>query len=161
MTEPDGTLSRPSYPRLISVIIPAYNAAITLGEQLAALKEQVYAGPWEVLVVNNRSTDGTVAVVTRYQVSMPHLRLVQAFDKQGRSYACNVGARAARGDALIFCDADDVAAPGWLAGLARAIETHEVVAGPVEVDRLNPRAPWRPTPCGGGKQPALNFLPQA
>lgn len=147
--------------RLISVIIPAYNAAKTLGEQLDALKEQVYDGPWEILVVNNRSVDETVAVVKSYQASMPNLRLVQALNKQGRSYACNVGAWAAHGDALIFCDADDVAAPGWLAALASALETHEVVAGTLEISKLNPRAPWRPNPCISSKQPALNFLPQA
>jgi GT2 family glycosyltransferase len=125
------------------------------------LREQVYDGPWEVLVVNNRSTDATVDVVKAYQASMPNLRLVQALDKQGCSYASNVGARAADGDALIFCDADDVAAPGWLAALAAALENHEVVAGLIEIDTLNPHAPWRPNPIVNSKQPALNFLPQA
>ena len=147
--------------RLISVIIPAYNAAKTLGAQLDALKEQVYDGPWEILVVNNRSTDETVEVVKAYQSSMPNLHLVQALSKQGRSHACNVGAQAAKGDALIFCDADDIAAPGWLAALAAALEYHEFVAGSIEIHMLNPRTPWRPNPVISGRHPALNFLPQA
>ena len=147
--------------RLVSVIIPTYNAANTLAEQLEGLKAQTYDGDWEILIVNNRSTDATVNVVQDYQRVMPNLRLVRAMERQGRAYACNVGAQLAQGGAFIFCDADDVAAHGWLSVLAEALEKHHVVAGAIEVHTLNQSAPWRPCPFNCDGRPILNFLPHA
>lgn len=66
---------------MLSVIIPAHNAANTLGEQLEALKAQEYDGNWEIVVVNNGSTDNTVKVIQDYQHLMPHLRLVHALER--------------------------------------------------------------------------------
>jgi GT2 family glycosyltransferase len=143
------------------VIVPAYNAAATLGEQLDALRCQTFAGDWEIIVVDNRSTDGTAALVDAYRQTMPNLRLVPAPTKQGRSYACNVGADAAHGAILVFCDADDVAAPTWLESLIQAIGGHDFAGGLVETHQLNPDAPWRPNPVRDSTRPALGFLPQA
>ena len=148
--------------RFLSVIIPAYNAAQTLGDQLDALKDQEYAGNWEIVVVNNGSTDNTVKMVQRYQQLMPRLRLIQAPAKQNRSYARNIAAREAKGDALLFCDADDIVAPGWIAALAEAIKKHDVVIGPIEVHVLNSDAPPQPFYFRLSlKEPYLNFLPVA
>ncbi len=144
---------------LISVIIPTYNSSKTLGEQLEALKAQEYDGDWEIIVVNNRSTDTTVDLIRDYQSSMPHLRLVRAMEKQGSYYARNVGAQAARGDAFIYCDADDIVALGWLQAFVEALKKHDVVAGVLEVDMLNQSAPWRPPPLNGDNEPVLGFLP--
>ena len=144
----------------LSVIIPAYNAADTLGEQLDALKAQEYDGDWEIVVVDNGSTDTTVQVVQDYQRLMPNLHLVHAPEKQNVAYARNVGAQAARGDAFLFCDADDVVAPGWLSALAKALEKHDVVVGAVEVQTLNPFVrPRQPYAEVGAKHLAANFLP--
>ncbi len=115
--------------QMVSVILPAYNAAHTLGEQLDALKNQAYDGDWEVIVVNNCSTDATVGVVEAYQRAMPQLRLVHAPERRNVSYARNLGVQSAHGDVFLFCDADDVVAPGWLAALAKALREHHLVAG--------------------------------
>jgi glycosyltransferase involved in cell wall biosynthesis len=148
---------------ILSVVIPAYNAEATLGEQLDALKAQEYSGAWEILVVDNRSQDGTVQVVTDYQRIMPNLRLVPAMEKQGRAYACNVGVRAAKGNAIVFCDADDVVAPGWLQAFTEALETHDLVAGIIDGDKLNKSVsllyPWKPSSFVSSKAPILGFLP--
>jgi len=145
----------------LSVIIPAYNAAETLGEQLDALLAQVYPGEWEILVVDNRSTDDTAALVNEYQLRAPWLRLVPACERQGRAYACNVGARVATGQALIFVDSDDVVAPGWLAALAAALRENDFVAGCLEADQLNQSLPWHPNPPNWATQRNLDFLPFA
>lgn len=92
---------------------------------------------------------------------MPHLRLVEAVEKQGRPYACNVGTQVARGTTFIFCDADDVVAPGWLTAMAEALETYEAVVGAIDIDTLNQCAPERPRPFENAKAPILDFLPYA
>lgn len=62
----------------ISVIILAYNAEETLGEQLEALRAQDYDGEWEVIVVDNHSTDDIADLVGKYQDVMQNLSLVEA-----------------------------------------------------------------------------------
>lgn len=122
----------------LSVVLTCYNAATTIGEQLDALVAQTWSKPWELLVVNNRSTDDSMAIVQRYRERIPHLRIVQASAKQGRAFALNTGVRAARGESVAFCDSDDVVAPGWLAAIGDALEKHDFVASSFEGQKLNP-----------------------
>lgn len=121
----------------LSVVIPAYNAVTTIGEQLEALAAQHWSRPWEVLVVNNRSTDGTVAVALGYASRLPRLRVVDASERQGAAYAMNTGVRAAASDHIAFCDADDVVAAGWVRAMGDALMHHAFVSGPLENRRLN------------------------
>ncbi len=145
-----------SQPLSVSVIIPAYNAADTIGAQLDALKAQCYNGAWEVIVVDNGSTDGTPSGVQRYQREMPNLRLLSATEKKTAGYARNTGAKAAKGDGFLFCDADDMVAPSWLSVLAKALDWHDLVVGLVEVQRLNPDAPQK-YDNNGTSDPQVNF----
>jgi glycosyltransferase involved in cell wall biosynthesis len=98
---------------VFTVVIPARNAAHTLGEQLEALCAQTYHEPFEVIVVDNGSTDPTVHVAGAFRTRL-ELRVVFAPQAQGASGARNAGAHVAHGDRLVFTDADDVVAPGWL-----------------------------------------------
>lgn len=125
---------------MISVIIACYNGAETLAEQLAALSQQRWSGAWELLLVDNRSTDRSVALARSFQRQLPELRIIEANARQGQPYALNCGIAAARGEALLFCDADDVVADGWLAAMASAVATAPLVAGPFDLTRLNPDA---------------------
>jgi len=123
----------------LSVVIAAHDAQDTLTEQLDTLVAQRWSGSWEVLVVDNRSTDGTAAVVQRVGLrSTVPVRLTRADAGTGPAYARNVGAREARGRALAFCDADDVVGSSWVAAMGDALATHEFVCGAVELARLNP-----------------------
>jgi glycosyltransferase involved in cell wall biosynthesis len=124
----------------LSVVIAARDAAVTLGEQLDALEAQEWDGAWEVLVVDNGSTDATCAIVRQAAARWPALRLVEATAGVGPAYARNAGARLATGRSLAFCDADDVVAPGWIAAVGAALRTEEFVCGPVDIVTLNP--PW-------------------
>jgi GT2 family glycosyltransferase len=124
----------------LSVVIPCYNGAATIGAQLAALAEQRWSEPWEVLVVDNRSTDNSFAIVEDYRRRLPNLRIIPAYERQGQPYALNVGARAAAGESLAFVDADDVVGAGWLAAMGKALARHEFIAARVDVTRLND--PW-------------------
>ena len=68
----------------LSVIIPCYNAATTIAGQLDALTGQRWSHQWEVIVVNNHSTDGSMEVVERYRTRLPQLRIVDAFARRSR-----------------------------------------------------------------------------
>lgn len=144
----------------VSVIIPAHNAAKTLGNQLDAIGAQRCEEASEIIVVDNRSTDTTAEVVRSYQGLLSNVHLVSAPDKPNSWYARNVGVRAARGSKLIFCDADDIAAPRWLSTMAGALNEHDFVAGGIDVKTLNQPEPLRPYSYDGTR-PALGFLPYA
>lgn len=121
----------------ISVIIPAHNAAATIATQLEALSRQDYSEPFEIIVSDNASTDGTIAVVKQYQQKLPHLRIVEATARQGPSHARNVGVSSAQGEFILFCDADDEVAPGWVAALSNALSQHDIVGGYCDYAKLN------------------------
>lgn len=123
----------------LSVIVCAHNEERHLGQQLGALMAQEWGGEWEVIVVDNRSTDRTAAIAAGAAASHPRVRVVHASDRAGQSYGMNIGARSALAPWLAFCDADDVVAPGWVAALAEGLASHDVVTGPHELDLLNPK----------------------
>lgn len=125
-------------PKKLSVIIPCYNGAETIGAQLEALARQQWTGPWEVIVADNGSTDKTVAIVDGYTDKVPGLRVVDASAIRTQPHAMNVGARAAKGDMLLFCDADDEVGDGWLAAMAEALSKHDFVACRTDSRKLNP-----------------------
>jgi glycosyltransferase involved in cell wall biosynthesis len=122
----------------ISVVMPLHNAAGVVGQQLDALAGQSYSGAWELVVADNGATDGSPAMVRRWRDRIPGLQVIDASARQGAAAARNLGVRAATGDALAFCDADDVVAPGWLAALAKALKDHDLIAGMCDHELLNP-----------------------
>jgi glycosyltransferase involved in cell wall biosynthesis len=122
------------------------NGEAHVAEQLAALAGQRYDGEWELLVVDNGCRDRTLKIVRSFAPGLPALRVIDATASPGLNRARNAGVAAARGDFIAFCDADDVATPGWLAALAAAAATADLVGGRLEWETLN--APevraWRP-----------------
>lgn len=123
----------------LSIIIPARNEERRLGEQLDALLDQRLDGEWEIIVVDNGSTDGTADLVRRYAEGSPRIKLLEAHERADKSYAMNRAVIAATGEAIAFCDADDIVAPGWVSSMAEGLSCYEVVTGPNELDRLNPQ----------------------
>lgn len=122
----------------LCVVIPARNEERLLGQQLEALLAQEWDGDWEIIVVDNGSTDGTVALVEGYASGTDRLRVVSAPERADQSFAANAGVAATSAAAVAFCDADDVVTPGWLAAMGRGLAEHQVVTGPNELDHLNP-----------------------
>lgn len=92
-----------------SIIIPTYNRASLLSQTLKQLKNLRYQRKkFEIIIVDNSSSDNTSRVVRKFKQNNPKLFLRYLVEKnQGRSYACNTGYRAAKNDHLIFLD-DDV-----------------------------------------------------
>jgi len=122
----------------LSVIIPCLNEAEWIARQLEALAAQQWPEPWEVIVSDNGSTDASRQIAERYAATLPKLRVVDASDRKGQAHAKNVGARAAAGTAIAFCDADDEVAPGWVAAMGEALSRHDFVASRFEIEKLNP-----------------------
>jgi len=101
---------------MISVIIATRNRAALLASTLDALGRQQWPGcPFEIIVVDNASVDGTGQVIasaaTRTAVPIVSLR----DDRPGKSHALNTAILHARGDLLVFTDDDVLPSPGWLA----------------------------------------------
>lgn len=156
-----GNVTRPE-PRLISVVLPVRNVADVVSCQLAALARQTYTEAWELLVVDNGSVDCTLRVVESWAGRLP-LRVVDAGHRAGINAARNAGAAAARGDFLVFCDADDRAEPTWLEEMAAMAPRFEVLGGRLDESSLNPSG-WRSprTRLPDDRLPvALGFLPFA
>ncbi|MCZ7568470.1 MAG: glycosyltransferase [Ardenticatenaceae bacterium] len=114
---------------MISVVIPAYNAARTLPACLDALNDQtVPRDQYEVIVVNDGSTDATG------QLARERGAIVIDQPNQGSSAAKNTGVRAARGDLVLFVDADCVPVRDWVAHLTCAMFDPTVAAARGSLD---------------------------
>jgi GT2 family glycosyltransferase len=120
------------------VVIPTFNSVKTLGEQLAALAREDGASRVGVVISDNGSTDGTQALARTFKPQLPGLIVVDSSAVRGAAHARNVGAQAARGDAFLFCDADDVVGSGWLPAMEAALVDHPLVAARLDHRRLNP-----------------------
>lgn len=124
----------------MSVVIACYNGESTLGMQLDALARQVDAPPFEVVVADNNSTDGSAALARSYADRLD-VRVVDASAVKGPGHARNVGVAAARSDYIAFCDADDEVADDWLASAYAALDGGlQFVAGRFDVEKLNSEA---------------------
>lgn len=104
-----------------SIIIPTYNELILLRECLQAI-ETYTDSPYEIVVVDNGSTDGTVEYCLKKPVtlvSLPHNR--------GFPEACNLGLMAASGSELLLLNNDVVVSKGWLANMLSCLYSGELV----------------------------------
>jgi O-antigen biosynthesis protein len=118
-----GTLPPPlrRYPR-VSIVVCAYNAERTMESCLASLERLNYPD-YEVIVVNDGSTDRTLEISERFRFC----RIISQENK-GLSVARNVGAAAATGEIVAYTDSDCVADPDWLAYLVAKMEQGGLVA---------------------------------
>ena len=92
----------------LSVVVPAYNEEERLPRTLARLHEyysqQGY--PFDVAVISDGSRDGTNALVKEFAKSHPQFQLVEYSPNRGKGYAVRIGMLQAKGDLVLFCDAD-------------------------------------------------------
>jgi len=131
-----------SSPR-VSVVIPAWNADATLPRTLEAVAAQGLGDPYEVVCVDNGSTDGTAAILGDAPEPVRVVRREHGLAGEAR----NDGVAAARGEILAFTDADCFPEPDWLAAGLEAMERADLVQGRVRPDpgaRMGPfdRSLW-------------------
>lgn len=92
----------------MSVIVPAYNAAESIGEALESVRSQSFSD-WEIVVCDDGSRDGTAAIAQRVGA-----RIVRHAENRGLAVARNAAINVARGELLALLDADDVWLPEYL-----------------------------------------------
>lgn len=110
----------------ISAIICTHNRAFYLRAAIDSLLAQEFAGEFEVIVVDNASTDKTREIV---EAQLPHPRLQYVYEPViGLSVARNTGAKTARGAILAYLDDDAVASPQWLSVLYSAYQADQKLA---------------------------------
>lgn len=134
---------------LISVIVPVYNAAEFIPAALESVLAQNYSD-YELIVVDDGSTDDLTAVLQPYQSHIHYVRQENAGSAQAR----NTGLNSARGQFIVFFDADDLMLPGKLRQQAAFLQLHAeigyVQSGWQQIDEdgrfLQTVQPWQDAP---------------
>jgi glycosyltransferase involved in cell wall biosynthesis len=147
----------------VSVILSTFNSVETIALQLQSLAHQTYSDSYEVIVADNGSTDESLTVARSFGSSIANLRVVDASAVRGVAHARNVGAGAATGRLLLFCDADDAVQEDWIERMAEALEQGDLIGGRLELDTLNDptERSWRTDPDMTRLPRAMRFLPYA
>jgi glycosyltransferase involved in cell wall biosynthesis len=138
----------------LSVVIPAHNEESFLGDCLASLLDQDYAGEYEIIVVDNNSTDGTADVARAHGVT------VVSEPRPGVCWARQSGTTLADGEIVVSTDADTVYGRDWLSRIDAAFGSDSrvvAVAGPCRFVG----APWWGRIYAGGLFRSVNFLSKA
>lgn len=104
---------------LISVIVPFYDVEGCVDSCVGSLLRQDFDA-YEIICVDDGSTDGTVPALDRLATAHPDLRVLHNTQNRGLSEARNLGVRMARADLVSFVDGDDVVSPHYLRLLHRA-----------------------------------------
>lgn len=107
---------------VVSIVMPAYNAARWIAKSIESVLAQTYGG-WELIVVDDGSTDTTQAVVNSFS---PYLKYIWQ-QNQGAPAARNRGLREAKGNYFLFLDADDILRPTALETLVDYLEAHSEI----------------------------------
>jgi len=107
--------------RLCSVIIVNYNGKQLLMDCLASVMAQSYS-PFEVLLIDNASIDGSVAFV---RSTFPQVRVIEARENLGFAGGNNLGVRHARGNLIVLLNNDTIVQDGWLAHLVEAVDPED------------------------------------
>jgi glycosyltransferase involved in cell wall biosynthesis len=108
---------------VVSVIMPAYNAAAFIAESIESVLHQTHAS-LELIVVDDGSKDDTAAIVERYAAADPRVQLIRCRNSGKPSIARNIGIEHATGDYLSFLDSDDVWHPERLARTVAGMRAH-------------------------------------
>ena len=114
----------------VSVVVPTCNRSARMLRLLTALADQEMDEPFEVVVVDDRSTDDTLAQLQRVSGSQPYqLSVHPSAVNTGPAGARNRGWQAARGELIVFVDDDCVPDKQWLAAITNGLEGADIAVG--------------------------------
>lgn len=118
----EGMIIEGVHAPVISFVIPAYNASLTIEATLTSIYAQITTVPYEVIVVDNNSTDDTILKAAKFPII-----ILEEF-RQSRSFARNRGLRAARGEYIAFIDSDVTLTPSWITEVLKGFAFDNIVA---------------------------------
>jgi biofilm PGA synthesis N-glycosyltransferase PgaC len=130
-------------PPLVSILIPCHNEADNIVETIAAANRQAYPN-FEVIAIDDGSSDTTKIVLDRLTLEYPRLRIVLFKENQGKAMALRMGALVACGEILLCIDGDALLDPNAMAYMVRLF----VISPRVGAVTGNPRIRTRSTLLG-------------
>ena len=98
---------------LVSIVMPVYNTAAYLERTIRSIQAQTVRD-WELLIINDASTDASFEILSRLALSDPRLKILNNPSRLGPAASRNRGIEAAAADWIAFCDSDDLWLPGKL-----------------------------------------------
>ena len=121
----------------LSIIIPSYNEELRLPATLSSIAAYIRSSKRriEVIVVDDGSRDKTVAVAEQFRNEIPSLRVVSNGENRGKGYSVRHGMQEARGEIVLFTDADLSAPIEEVEKLLPAMKTNDVAIGSRAMDR--------------------------
>jgi len=138
---------------VVSVIMPVGACDEHLKSQLAALADQRTDLVWELVCSLNSDEPDEFVQLEKMLAEVPAVtaRIVDSSDIRSAAHARNVGAGAARGSLLLFCDSDDLVDPNWVEAMAQLLFDHDAVGGHLGERKLAVAAQehWRPPATPG------------
>ncbi len=118
---------------IISIVVPAYNEEENIVNLLHSLKKQNLSQKYEIIIVDNKSTDNTIQIIKQYKIKyqMDNLKVISSSGKLGK--VRNTGVAKSKGKWIIFIDADEIAGKNWLKNLMEKINDYDILIGSVNV----------------------------
>jgi len=112
----------------VTVVVAARNEQENIGKCLNALVNQSYTSEkYEIIIVDDRSTDKTVDIIKSYCKTYPQVKLIQVTELHDsispKKHALETGIEAAQGEIILTTDADCIPASGWIKGMVSYFET--------------------------------------
>ena len=111
---------------LVSVVLPVYNGAALLGRALSSVLHQTFSA-WEVVAVDDGSTDGSYEGLQRWAARDCRVRAIRLGENSGVGAARNVAIQNARGSPICYLDQDDEYYPDYLASAAQFRDKADVL----------------------------------
>jgi len=112
-----------------SVIVPAYNESKRIAPFLKILVDFLKNGDYELIVVDDGSSDNTIEVVKKIVVSFKRLKIISYKPNMGKGHAVKTGVLAAKGEYIIFIDADGSIQPNEILKMEKMLNLYDVVVG--------------------------------
>jgi glycosyltransferase involved in cell wall biosynthesis len=127
MATNNATLQIPN----ISVIIPTFNQQSKLSYSITRIKQQVelYFNNYELIVVDDGSTDNTLTILKSLAVIDPHIQVISYRPNRGKGYAVKQGVLHSRGEAVMFMDADLDISPDFIKDYVERLSTSDLIIG--------------------------------
>jgi glycosyltransferase involved in cell wall biosynthesis len=121
----------------VSVITPFYNAEDTLESLLLCYSKQDIQLPWEIIFVDNRSSDNSCQVINDFSGELPPFKILKAGEMAGAGYSRNVGVASCSSKTIVFCDADDEIPDHHISKMAEGVGAHGWIGCGIDDKKLN------------------------